>query len=447
MKKCSRIFVIALCCLILFLSAGCSKPVSQLHDLSQPQIVGKVGKSALLRAGDPETGVQYVLLLQGTHYEIGYAYGKLLAGPVKATVEGTLQLAKMSDGSLRHVSIERLEKAYQQACAGIPEARGIELGRIVSALGRLNRDGYIKIEQRPIDTLETIYKATDKYIPVKYKEEIKGLSDGVGLDLHKVELANLFPEMFHCSTFSLANKATQDGGLIHGRILDYAAGTDSKLQSSAVVIVMRPEGENAIMMASYMGFLGCITGLNDKQISVGMMGMGDYGKWEGFPMSYLLRSVLDETGTLEEALKKFKQAKRTCQYAYVISDGKTKKTAGVHATPKAAQVFRMGKKTKLWPEAIPDCVVVSGGSRYPELVKRIRQRYGHIDPTATVEIMKRPVASGSNLHSAVMLPSTGVMYVANASVKPSEQPQACYRPYYKYDLKVFLAMMDQLAKK
>jgi predicted choloylglycine hydrolase len=381
------------CCSLLILTGGAW--AQQLRELPEAKIVARQGNSALVRAGG-----QTILLLQGTHYEIGYAYGKLLTKPLKKSLEGVLKIAQAAD----------------------------------------------KKKKVKGSTLETIYKATNKYIPEKYKEELKGLAEGAGLPLHQVELANLFPEMFHCSTFAMSDKATKDGRLIHGRILDYAVGTKTDLQKTAVVIVIRPEGQNAIMMGSYIGLLGCITGMNDKQLAVGMVGMGNYGKWEGFPMCYLLRSVLDESDTLDEALPKFKQAKRTCQYGYVISDGKTKTAAGVHATPAAANIFRQGEAYKLWPLAIPDCVVISGWNRYTELVARIRKHYGKIDVETTLEMMTRPVAMECNLHNAVMLPSDGVMYFSNAAVEPTKKTQACYQPYYKYDLNVLLKMMDELKK-
>lgn len=365
----------------------------QLKDLPEAQIVGREGKSALLKAGE-----QTILLLQGTHYEIGYAYGKLLAGPVAQSVEGVLQMAAATD----------------------------------------------KAKNVKGSTLETIYNATNQYIPQKYKDELKGLAEGSGVELHKVELANLFPEMFHCSTFTMVKKAAKDGKLIHGRILDYPHNSDLGLQKTAVVIVIKPDGENAVMLGSYIGLLGCITGVNDKEIAVGMMGMENYGQWEGFPMCYLLRDVLETSITLREALPKFTRAKRTCAYAYVLSDGKTSTSAAIHATPAAAKVIRPGQAYPLWPEAIPDCVVVSAGQRYPELVKRIRENYGRIDEALTVEMMKRPVSMEANLHNAVMLPKEKIMYLANAAVTTTGQWQACYQPYYKYDLNKYGKMLDEL---
>lgn len=390
-KRSDRACVV--CVLILILTGGAW---SQVRKLPHPRVVKRQGGGALVRVGK-----QTVLLLQGTHYEIGYAYGKLLAAPLQKSVEGILKIARAADK-------------------------------------KKNVQG---------STLEAIYKSTNKYIPRKYKDELKGLADGAGLPLHSVELANLFPEMFHCSTFAMAGEATKDGKLIHGRILDYAVGTKTDLQKTAVVVIMRPDGENAIMMGSYLGFLGCITGMNDRQLAVGMVGMGNYGKWKGVPMSYLLRGVLDEASTLDEALAKITTAQRTCQYGYVVSDGKTTTAAGIHATPAAAKIFKMGQPYKLWPLAIDDCVVISGGRRYSELVKRIKTNYGQIDVETTVEMMKRPVAMSCDLHNAVMLPAEGVMYLANASVKPVEKFQACYQPYYKYDLKTFVTMMDELKKK
>ena len=70
---------------------------------------------------------------------------------------------------------------------------------------------------------------------MRFREEVAGLADGAGINRGMAELANLFPEMFHCNGFALFGKATKDGKLIHGRLLDYMVG--SGLQNYGIVIV------------------------------------------------------------------------------------------------------------------------------------------------------------------------------------------------------------------
>ena len=55
----------------------------------------------------------------------------------------------------------------------------------------------------------------------------------------EARLANFFPELFHCSGFSLFGNATVGGRMYHGRVLDYMRGVG--LEQNAVVIVYQPD--------------------------------------------------------------------------------------------------------------------------------------------------------------------------------------------------------------
>ena len=96
------------------------------------------------------------------------------------------------------------------------------------------------------------------------------------------------------------NSATQDGTLYHGRVLDYAV--DWQLQDHAVLIVCEPAGEIPFVNVSYAGFVGSVTGMNSRHVSIGEMGGGGQGHWDGMPMALLVREVLQTAGDLEAAI-------------------------------------------------------------------------------------------------------------------------------------------------
>ncbi len=123
--------------------------------------------------------------------------------------------------------------------------------------------------------------------------------------MHDVELANIFPELFHCSGFAVFGKATHNGTLFHGRILDYM--TEAGLQDYAVTTIAKPDGGHAFVTVGYAGFVGSVTAMNQKQIALGEMGGKGEGAWDGMPMSFLMRKVVEEADTLEEALEIFQK--------------------------------------------------------------------------------------------------------------------------------------------
>ena len=90
------------------------------------------------------------------------------------------------------------------------------------------------------------------------------------MPLADVQAGNFLPELFHCSGFAVMNSATTDGTLYHGRVLDYKC--DWHLQDHAVLIVAEPDGGIPFVNVTYAGFIGSVTGMNVKHVSIGEMG-------------------------------------------------------------------------------------------------------------------------------------------------------------------------------
>src|SRR6266404_3633261 len=109
-----------------------------------------------------------------------------------------------------------------------------------------------------------------------------------------------------------------------------------------------------------------------------------------------------------------RKSSRTCEYYYVISDGKTRRAVGVRATPKSFETVEAGQKHEKLPDPIEDAVVLSSDKRYEELTKRIKESYGKINSDAARKLMKSPVAMDSNIHSVLFVPETLDFWVANA---------------------------------
>lgn len=253
------------------------------------------------------------------------------------------------------------------------------------------------------------------FIDPRYLEEMDAVAEAAGLEKEEARLANLFPELFHCSGFALFGRATEGGRLYHGRILDYLRGVG--LEQNAVVMVFQPDQGHAWVNVGYAGFIGTVTAMNAQHIAIGEMGGRGEGDWDGKPMAQLLREVMERASSLEQALSILRQGPRTCEYYYVLSDGRAKTAVGIAATPKTFELIWPGQAHPRLPEAIPDAVLLSAGERYTKLVERVREKYGKIDAAAARDLMRRPVAMTSNIHSALFAPETLDFWVANADSK------------------------------
>jgi outer membrane lipoprotein-sorting protein len=253
------------------------------------------------------------------------------------------------------------------------------------------------------------------FIDERYLREMDAMALASGRDREEVRLANFFPELFHCSGFALYGEATDGGRIFHGRILDYLKGVG--LEQNAVVMVVQPDRGHAWVNISYAGFVGTVTAMNEKQVAIGEMGGRGEGHWDGKPMAQLLREVMEKAGTLDEAVDIMRKGPRTCEYYYVISDGKTKRAVGIAATPDTFETVWAGQSHPRLPHPIKDAVLMSAGDRYLKLVERVKAGHGKFDAEAARDLMRRPVAMNSNIHSVLFAPDTLDFWVANADSK------------------------------
>jgi hypothetical protein len=262
----------------------------------------------------------------------------------------------------------------------------------------------------------------------RYLREMDAIALAAGMDKEEARLANFFPELFHCSGFALYGKATKDGKMYHGRILDYIKGMG--LEQNAVVMVLQPDQGNAWVNLSYAGFVGSVTAMNEKHVAIGEMGGRGEGKWDGKPMAQLMREVMERANTIEQAVDIMRKGPRTCEYYYVISDAKSKRAVGIAATSDTFETVWAGQSHPRLPHAIADAVLMSAGDRYETLVQRVKAGYGKIDASAARDLMTRPVCMKSNIQSVLFEPDSLDFWVANADSKNV----ASHTRYTKYNL-------------
>ena len=324
---------------------------------------------------------------------------------------------------------------------GTPEQMGRQHGALLKEAIKQNVSfllggpklgpGKVKARRIPRAMIAAVLNAAfaDK-VPKRFVREMNALAKAAGLPPWKVTAANLIPEMFHCSGFALLKGASAEGKLYHGRVLDY--GVDLKLQNHAVLILQQPEGRIPFANVSYAGFIGSVTGMNAKGVSIGEMGGGGVGRWQGIPMSFLVRMVLADAATLEQAVAVFRNNRRTCEYYYVIADARANTAVGMRAVPETIELVKPGEKHRLLPTPVEDAVLLSAGSRYRNLVRLVRAGCGKFTQATAIRLMDAPVAMKSNLHNALMVPGDGVIWVANAD---SEGRPAWKQKYYRFNIR------------
>lgn len=359
-----------------------------------------------------------VVRLTGTPYELGYQHGSILREDVRASVRQIL--------------------GYFRRYLKIP------LVRSWAANWWLDRP----------------WREAAPFVPADYLEELRGLVDGSGVALRDLYRLHAIPDLtYSCANFAAWGKATSRGQLIHLRNLDW--NIEVGIQQFATVFVVRPAGKHAFLNIGWAGFVGVLTGVSDTQLSIGQVGAETVdATFRGEPMVFVMRRVLEEAETLEEAATIIRNARRTVGVNYVIADAKTQSGLVLETTPRAAVVFGADDPAEHavpYARPLPDAVfradtamdpgirdrqLASHGDprrpgleppsgsayevRYLGQAAGLKASFGRLDPLAAQEIAKT-IAPSSNVQSVVF--AWPDVWVANAQ----GTTRAAQMPYHRLD--------------
>jgi isopenicillin-N N-acyltransferase-like protein len=385
---------VALSHLLKFAEIGIGRLNHHLPSLDEAErgheILGQYGKGRL-----EEIDGTRVLFLEGTPEQMGMQHGALMGEEVRQLMESILYGVGVG--------------------SSFSEMRWF-FGEIEAAQARL-----------------------EPHIPPRHLREMDALALATGMHPQEIRLGNFFPELFHCSGFALHGAATVGGRIYHGRVLDYLRGLG--LEENAVVMVVKPDEGNAWVNVGYAGFVGSVTAMNEKGVAIGEMGGRGEGNWDGMPMSQLMRQVMERADSVDDAVTIMKETPRTCEYYYVISDGKTGRAVGIKATPEVFETVWSGESHPQLPRPVEDTVILSSGDRYEVLVDRVSAGWGGFDAESALELMARPVCMTSNIQSVLFAPDTLDFWVANAD----SESVASHTRYTRYNLADLLGREEPLA--
>lgn len=361
-------------------------------------------------------------------------------------------LESKNEQVILHVEGSSYERGYQHGTL-LKEKVLKNIDRFITPLDHPNSPERVKEFLKNIPTLLS-------YTPSHIKEEMQGLADAVEVSVEKVYALNLFPELFHCSAIAILPEAAAQNELLHVRVLDYGVGKG--LQDTSVLCICRPDNKHAYLSVTYAGFIGCITGMNEQKIALGEMGGSGYGSCNGLPMAFIMKEVLENASSLEEAKKMFTDLPRTCEYYYLVSDGNSKEALGIYATNSQIHFIEPGANYALLaPKNIPseygkdglngkfflpdfelvscphrttlldqnknpignffsqlDGTIVMTGFNRPErfdyLLDDLESSYGNVDASILMKMLNENSTHTSNLHNAIFLPESLEVYICHA---------------------------------
>lgn len=177
--------------------------------------------------------------------------------------------------------------------------------------------------------LARISRSMTPQFPADYMAELEALSAKGDIDLELVIVGNTFADIKKfggCSTLIVEADRSATRAPLFGRNLDYP--TLGFLQDYSLVTVYRPKGKHAFASIGFPGFVGCLSGINDKGLALAVLEVyasnDDSPTFDpkGVPYALCYRRILEECSTIDEAEKLLRSMKRTTRNNLAICDAK-----------------------------------------------------------------------------------------------------------------------------
>lgn len=180
--------------------------------------------------------------------------------------------------------------------------------------------------------------------PPDHLAELEAFARTAGLERHVLVGVNTMVDVYRgglgCSSLLVEASRSKTGGPLFGRNLDfYSLGI---LQKYSVVIVCRPQGKRGFCSVGFPGMVGCLSGMNDAGLALAVHEVllaGDGAPLfdpRGVPYTLLLRRVLEECRTVDEAERLVRANARTTLFNLALCDLRTVRVLEV--TPRSVAV-------------------------------------------------------------------------------------------------------------
>jgi len=129
-----------------------------------------------------------------------------------------------------------------------------------------------------------------------------------------------------CTSFAAWGERSADSSMIIGRNLDFYLG--DKFSQDKIVYFCNPKQGNRFAMITWAGFMGCVSGMNEKGVTVTInAAKSDIPNAATTPISILAREILQYANNIEEAFAIAKKRKTFVCETLMIGSAPDHKTA------------------------------------------------------------------------------------------------------------------------
>ncbi|MGI6457883.1 MAG: C45 family autoproteolytic acyltransferase/hydrolase [bacterium] len=324
------------------------------------------------------------------------------------------------------------------------EAAGILLREQIQEYSRLVLDLMTKDMDAGMEVLDQVFEQTKPHIPAYFLEEIQGMARGSGVDYQTLVRINMIGEAseWHCSLFGAWGPATQTGNLLQLRSLDFAVRAE--IQRYPVITIYHPDQGHPFANIGWSAMVGAVTGMSSARLGISEIG-DDYDRendsFDGMPFMFMLRDILQFDTSLQEAITRVKETRRTTSLMYAIGDGELGEARALQTSRTLCNVFNPDNLEPLRDShpRIENIVYWGMSWDVPAFDKplhdMLRRHYGALTPEVVIREILPTVRTG-NLQVAIYDLTNLKLWTANARANSESGALNAYeRPFIELDMK------------
>lgn len=141
-----------------------------------------------------------------------------------------------------------------------------------------------------------------------------------------------------CTSFATWGNKSADSSMIIGRNLDFYLG--DKFSEDKIVYFCNPKQGNKFAMITWAGFMGCVSGMNEKGITVTInAAKSDIPTGSATPISILAREILQYANNIDEAFAIAKKRKTFVCETLMIGSAPDHKTSLIEKSVAKTVLF------------------------------------------------------------------------------------------------------------
>jgi isopenicillin-N N-acyltransferase like protein len=218
---------------------------------------------------------------------------------------------------------------------GTPEEIGTQFGELAlkpakkPLIGRV--DSYMKQIgwEKQFPTMLALTPIVFTTFPKHNQQELTTAAKVADVDRKLLTAVNVIPDLAKlggCSTLVVEPGRSTTGGPLFGRNLDWPPFEE--LPEYTLIAVFRPKEKHAFAAITLPVLLGALSGMNDAGLSLAINEISaskdgsPSRNLSGTPMLFLIRKILEECTTVEEAEKVLKAHDRTTWFCLTVCDKK-----------------------------------------------------------------------------------------------------------------------------